>query len=78
MFPLDVLAEGHLQQRQSHVKRFHDVGLARQRVVPGKGNKIILESFLFSSTYVTALLTSSFPIFFQRAKHQNSKFILAL
>jgi hypothetical protein len=48
VFPLDVLAEGHLEQRESHVKRFHDVGLARQRVVPEK-EKRSLKWFLFSS-----------------------------
>ena len=34
MLPFDVLAESHLKQRKSHVKRLHDVGLPRQRVVP--------------------------------------------
>ena len=34
MFPLNVFAEGHLQEGQSHVERLDDVALPGQRVVP--------------------------------------------
>lgn len=34
MFPLDVLAEGHLEEGEAHVKGLHDVALPRQGVVP--------------------------------------------
>jgi len=33
MLPFDVLAESHLKQRKSHVKRLHDVSLTRQRMI---------------------------------------------
>lgn len=33
VLPLDVFAESHLKQSQSHVKGLHDVGLASQRMV---------------------------------------------
>ena len=34
VLPLDVLSESHLEEGEPHVKRLHDVGLPRQRVVP--------------------------------------------
>ena len=34
MFPLNVFAEGHLQEGQSHVERLDDVALPGQRMVP--------------------------------------------
>ena len=33
VFALHVLPEGHLQQRQSHVERLHDVTVGHQRVL---------------------------------------------
>lgn len=39
VLPLDVLPEGHLEQRQAHVQRLDDVALAGQRVVPGGGGR---------------------------------------
>ena len=34
MLPLDVLAEGHLEEGEAHVEGLHDVALPGQGVVP--------------------------------------------